>query len=313
MRSGERWLARTLAGMSDAERTVSTRNLAAPVVLRFDDLDRPWDIAPRSNQPGHLRWLMTYVGGPPGHLHEHPETGLVAERAIMGMMGLPVGQRQYGLHRHTTTEIYLVLRGRVESIESQGHRQIAGPLDLLYIPAEAAHAVRTVGDEDALVLFLHDEHERLGESRYVTDDDASLVDDPLRPQLVRWDDLEPWWDAADARTAGRLRWSVAWIAPENGAVAINPGGSAVSPTVAMGATTILASQVAPPASWPLFRYLRVIEGRARIVEHPALGTLEPYDAVIVPPDHVHSLRPVGLDPLRVVWFHEHPTGSPSAL
>lgn len=299
--------------MSTLRPTTDTGALTAPVVLRFDDLDRPWDIAPRSNEPGHLRWLMTYVGGPPGHLHEHPETGLVAERAIMGMMGLPVGQRQYGLHRHTTTEIYLVLRGRVESIESQGHRQIAGPLDLLYIPAEAAHAVRTVGDEDALVLFLHDEHEPLGQSRYVTDDDPSLVDDPLRPQLVRWDDLEPWWDAADARRAGSLRWSVAWIAPDNGAVAINPGASAISPTVGMGATTILASQVAPAATWPLVRYLMVVEGRGRIVEHPELGTLAPFDTVVVPRGHAHSLRPVGLDPLRVVWFHEHPTGSPDQL
>ncbi len=299
--------------MSTPPRTVETRDLTAPVVLRFDDLERPWDYAPHSDEPGFLRWLMTQVGGPPGHLHEYPATGLVAERSIMGTMGLPVGQRQYGLHRHTTTEIYLVLRGRVESIESQGRRQQAGPLDLIYIPAEAPHAVRTIGDEDALVVFFHDEHERLGESRYVTDDDPSLVDDPIHPQIVRWDDLEPWWDADGARGAGQLRWSVAWIAPEQGEMAINPGASAVSPSVAMGATTILASQVAPPARWPLVRYLMVIEGRARVVEHPELGTLEPLDTLIVPPDHAHSLRPVGLDPLRVVWFHEHPSGSPSAL
>lgn len=65
--------------------------------------------------------------------------------------------------------------------------------------------MRTVGDEDVLLLHFHDAHEQLGASQYVPDDDPSLLGDGLHPTLVRWDDLDPWWGAPQATEAGHLR------------------------------------------------------------------------------------------------------------
>ena len=285
--------------------TVATTELTAPHVVRFEDLEPGWHYAPHSTDPGFLRWMITYVGGPPGHLHDEPESGLVGKRSIQGVMGLPVGQRQYGLHRHTTTEIYLILEGRVESLEGQGRRQLAGPMDCIYIPADAPHCVRTVGDEDVLLLFYHDDHERFGESVYVPDDDPSLFEPCPHPTIVRWDALDPWWGAPRAREAGHLRWSVSWVGGgADGGLNRNPGVAAANHAVALGATVVNAANAGLEETWSSIRYLMVVSGRMRVDGRPELGVLAPYDTLVVPAGHPHAVRPVGLEPLRYVWFHE---------
>jgi mannose-6-phosphate isomerase-like protein (cupin superfamily) len=291
-------------GPQTAPPTIATTELTAPRVVRFEDLEPGWHEAPHSTEAGYFRWLSTYVGGPPGFLHEHPATGLVGGHSVMGIMGLPAGQRQYGLHRHTTTEIYLILQGRVESLEGQGVRQLAGPMDCLYIPAQAAHCVRTVGTEDVLLMYVHDEHEELGASKYVPDDDPSLTVPEPHPQLVRWDDLDPWWGAPQAAEAGHLRWSVSWVGGGEGTVNRNPGVAAHSDTVAMGATVISAANAEVPERWDTVRYIQVVQGRVRVDGHPELGVLGRLDVLVVPPGHPHALRPVGTEAAHVVWFHE---------
>lgn len=285
--------------------TINARELTAPRIVAFEDLVPGWTVAPHSDEAGFFRWLLEYVGGPPGHLHEHPQSGLVGNRSIMGLMGLPVGNRQYGLHRHSTTEIYLILRGRVESIEGQGQRQLAGPLDCLYIPPGAPHCVRAIGDEDVLLLFAHDNHEPLGVSQYVTDDDPSLDLDEAHPHVVRWDALDPWWGGARAREAGHLRWSVSWVGGAvEGELNHNPSTAAHSSEVALGSTLVSAANAEVMESWPAIRYVMVARGRARVEGHPELPVMKALDVLVVPAGCPHALRPVGLDPVQLIWFHE---------
>jgi mannose-6-phosphate isomerase-like protein (cupin superfamily) len=284
--------------------TISTLALDAPRVVRFDDLVPGWHEAPHSTEPGYLRWLSVYVGGIPGHLHEYPASGLVGGHSIVGLMGLPVGQRQYGLHRHTTTEIYLIIQGRVESIEGEGKRQTLGPMDVLYIPVQSPHCVRTIGDEDVLLLFVHDEHEPLGASRYVTDDDPSLNEPEPHPVVVRWDDLEPHWGAPQATEAGTMRWSVSWVGGGEHRLNLNPGRAVQHDQVALGATVIPAANVETPQSWDSVRCVQVVNGRLRVEGHPELGVLEALDVLVVPRNYVHALRPVGREGARYVWWHE---------
>jgi len=283
---------------------IGTGDLTSPRILRFEDLEGGWHEAPHSHEAGFMRWLAAFVGGPPGHLHEHPETGLVGVHSLLGVMALPVGQRQYGLHRHTTTEIYLILKGRVESLEAEGQRQVAGPMDCLYIPAQAPHAVRTVGDEDVLLLFTHDDHEEIGRSQYVSDDDPSLAEPAPHPILVRWDDLDPWWGAPQAKEAGHLRWSVSWVGGGDDRLNLNPAAAARSDIVALGATVIGAANAETPERWDSVRYVQVTQGRLRVVDHPELGVLGPLDVLVVPSGYEHALRTVSTEPARFVWFHE---------
>lgn len=290
-----------------ASPTVTVGELGTPRVVRFDELAPAWGLAYRSKEAGFFRWLTTYVGGPPGFLEQNPESGIVGEHSVLGVMGLPAGQRQYGLHRHPTTEVYLILQGQVESIEGEGQRQHLGPLDCLFIPRTSPHCVRTVGEEDVLLLYVHDEHEKLGEAKYVDDDDPSLRQPEPHPAVVRWNRLEPWWGAPQAREAGHMQWSVNWVGRGEGALNPNPGESAEC-TVGLGMTTIAAASVTAEESWDANRYLFVHRGRVRVEGQPELGVLEPMDVLVVPRGCPYALRTVGLDPAQVVWFHEDVPG-----
>lgn len=222
----------------------------------------------------------------------------------MGIMGLPVGQRQYGLHRHTTTEIYLILRGRVESIEGHGQRQFLGPMDVLYIPEQSPHCVRTVGAEDVLLMFVHDEHEPVGASKYVSDGDPSLDDPDPHPSVIRWEHLEPAWADPRANQGGHLHWSVSWVGGGEGALNLNPDKAARHDRVALGATVITAANSTVPESWDTVRCLQVATGRVIVEGHPELGVIEPLDVLVVPRGYEHTLRALGVEGATVVWWHE---------
>ncbi|MEZ5076760.1 MAG: cupin domain-containing protein [Solirubrobacterales bacterium] len=282
---------------------VSVLDLDGPRAVRFDDLRPAWGKAHRSEQAGYFRWLVSYVGGPPGWLEEHPESGLIGDRSVLGVMGLPAGQRQFGLHRHPTTEIYLILAGRVESIEAEGQRQMLGPLDCLYIPPAAPHCVRAVGDEDVLLLYAHDDHERLGESKYVEDDDPTLGRPEPHPEVVARDDLAPWWGAPGATEAGQLRWSVSWVGGADPRLDHNPERSARHDGVALGMTSIEAAGAAPEETWDAVRYLYVHAGTVAVEGRPELAPLRPRDVLVVPPGCPCGLRPLGVEPARLVWLH----------
>lgn len=265
------------------------RELAAPRVVRFASLEPRWTTR-AATEPGYLRWLVSYVGGREGFLNASPESGLLSERVVVGVMVMPAGNRQYGLHVHTVSEIYVMLRGRVESL-GVGEPHLAGPLDCVSIPAGAPHGVRAVGSEDVVLLWFHDAVEANGLSVYYDGEaDAPRGGPPMQP--VAWSSVEPDWSQPGAKEGGGLRWQARW----------SPSCS----RVAFGATTILAGNAEPLHEHDAAETLVVASGTAALVGGGGHELLAPLDAVVVPPGLPHGLRAVGLEPLVALWVRDAP-------
>lgn len=274
-------------------------------VIRVADLDPTWDV-PHAREPGFLRWLISYVGGPPGFINNNPETGLLSERIVEGLMWLPVGNRQFGVHVHTVTEIYVILRGRVRSIEPGREPEVAGPLDCLYIPAGSPHAVRTVGDEDVLLLWLHDDLESAGASQYF--DDPSLTRQPDAPavSLITWDSLEPWWGSPRAKEGGHIRWHGSWVGGVEGHLHFNRGTGVTSERLALGMTVILPGNAQVLHWHPTTEHYVVARGQASLLGQSNEALLGACDYVSFPADTPHGVRAVGNETLYLIWLLEEP-------
>jgi mannose-6-phosphate isomerase-like protein (cupin superfamily) len=278
---------------------VSAQARPGPLILRIDELVPTWDTLHATEAP-YLRWLVTYVGGPEGYLNANPETGVTSDRALLGLMRLYAGNRQYGVHTHTITEIYVIVSGRVESIEAGGERQVAGPMDCLYIPPGAPHAVRAVGQEDVVLIWAHDQLEPLGSSVYVDESELGSSADYPRVDLVRWDDLEPRWTGKRATEGGHLRWDVSWVRGVN-----DPGhNGVVSTRIALGATVLTRGNADVEHAQPVTRTCVVVGGRAKVIGHPEIPSLGPLDAIVLEPGTAEVLRAVGDEDLRVIWFND---------
>jgi mannose-6-phosphate isomerase-like protein (cupin superfamily) len=179
-----------------------------PRIVRFRDLEPSWTTK-QAKEPGFMRWLVTWVGGPAGHINTNPGIAIESTQCAIGMMYLPRGQRQAGRHTHGVTEIYVVLQGELEGFDASGHPHRAGPMDCTYIPAGCPHGVRNCGLQDVILIWVHDGIERDGIAIYYADDHEFTNAPPI--QLVRFGDLEPDWSDPGARTPGTMRWSVNWV------------------------------------------------------------------------------------------------------
>ena len=126
------------------------------------------------------------MGGPPGTVNFNPAQAAQSETAAVGFMAMPQGNRQAGLHIHSVTEIYVILKGEIEGYDHTGVPHRAGPGDCIYIPAGVPHGVRTVGDEDLHLIWVHDAIERLGVNRY----DVAVLDRDMPhrtgDEVCRW-------------------------------------------------------------------------------------------------------------------------------
>jgi mannose-6-phosphate isomerase-like protein (cupin superfamily) len=276
-----------------------TANGDAPIVVRLDDLKPFWGTS-HATEPGFLRWLVTYVGPPEGN--PNPESGAVSERVILGLMRLYAGNRQYGVHTHTVTEVYLILRGEVESIEPGGIRHVAGPMDCLYIPPGAPHGVRAIGDEDVDLVWIWDGLEPAGGSTYYEDDE--LEGDFPRVTKVRWQDLEPQWVTEKAKEGGHMRWNVSWVGGEEGMAHLNREAGVISDKIAIGAMVLLRNNTQISHSHPITEMYVIAEGECKLNEHPEIPPLGPLDALILPPGVDHGVRAVGDKDLRLIWLHD---------
>jgi len=90
-------------------------------VIRDLDLEPSWDLK-QAKEPGFMRSLTTWVGGPKGYINSNLDHSVISERCAVGLMRMPVGNRQPGVHVHSVTEIYVILKGQVESFDGVGNR-----------------------------------------------------------------------------------------------------------------------------------------------------------------------------------------------
>jgi mannose-6-phosphate isomerase-like protein (cupin superfamily) len=270
-------------------------------VVRFDDLDPRWNTM-HAREAGYHRWLISYYGGEDGFLNENRETGLISDRGHAGVMHLSAGCRQFGVHEHTITEIYVILQGRVESVEP-GRSQPAGPLDVLYMPPQAPHAVRAVGDEDVVLFFCHDANEQIGRSVYYDESDDRWSSGTPQVQLVRWSELQPRRDAPGATVGGTMRSWAAWAGATAGDAAVDQAG-ARNDKVSLGTTEILPGNAHVVHTHPFAEHYMVISGRAAVLGREDGAILGPRDYVGFSADTPHGLRAVGVEPLRVLWLQE---------
>lgn len=279
----------------------TTDKQATASVVQQTDLAPNWS-APGAKEVGTIRWLTTSVGGGEGTINTNPEDSAHSDLTVVGMMGLPAAQAQK-LHCHTITEIYVVLKGRVVSYDGNGNREIAGPLDCLYMPVGCYHATRAMADEDVEFLWIHDRQEMLGSAHYPDTDDI-----PCPPMhMVRFADLAPSWESPQAREIGFVRWLVTYVRGGSVSEEVAGDGSLTNKNIALGLLGIQSANVHPleTAEVPIVYF--VAQGQVVVCSDQHGGpvkVLGPRDAFHVPAGTAHSIRNVGDSTAQLVWVHE---------
>ncbi len=269
-------------------------------VVRRRDLMPIWTL-PGATQDGSRRWLISYVGGPPGYYNNNPEFAVESERMIVGYLGLGAGQRQLGVHRHTVTEIYVMLSGEVASIDHTGEEH-AGHMDCLYIPVGVDHAVRNTGTGEAGVFFIHDALEPKGSAIY-TDQPAP---GPDKVHLIRAVDLTDDWALPEATRPPHLRSAVTWVAGANGYPNTNPGRAIENQKVSLGRLTILAGNRQPRHSMPAAITYLVAEGACCVDSDAESVRLGPMDAAHITPGTPYAIRALSTSNVSLIFTLDRP-------
>lgn len=239
-----------------------------------------------------MRSLITWVGGPEGHVNTNRGVAATSERSIAGLMRMPVGNRQAGVHAHSITEIYVILRGEVESFDGVGNIHRAGPLDCIYIPAGVPHGVRTVGDEDLELIWLHDAIEREGVSRYLEGSGPFPAEDEV--SLIPLSDLEPVW--CD-KGVGHLFWSARWVTGPGG----GPLPAVRNELMDLGLTVVSPWNAIPPEQAATDMTYIILRGHGMAVLDGVRNPVSPLDAIRCPAGSTLSIRGIGDQPLYLLW------------
>lgn len=272
-------------------------------IVRFRDLEPTWTTK-QAKEPGTMRWLVTWVGGPKDHINTNPAIAVESTECAIGMMYLPVGQRQAGKHVHGVTEIYVILQGELEGFDASGHPHRAGPLDCTYIPAGCPHGVRNCGTEDVILFWVHDGIERNDAAVYYPDDHVFV--DPPAIELVRFTDLEPGWSDPGARVPGTMRWSVNWVGGLAGSTNHNPGVAAANSKIAIGMTTLEPGHTQPAEALAVARLYLVAGGQAVTDIGAGNEVLGRLDGLHLPSGESAALRNNGPQTLRLLWIDAPP-------
>jgi len=281
-------------------------------IVHYRDLEPAWHV-PGAKEPGFMRWLITWVGGPAGHINTNRDDAVESQNTVVGMMNLPVGQRQKGLHYHSVTEIYIILRGELEGHDGRGHKQRAGPGDCMYIPKGVPHGVRNSGNEDCDLIWIHDGIEVVGTSVYYMD---GIVTGPPQVDdisIVRYADLEPSYAARKAKVVGTMRWMINWVAGGEGYENFSPSYAVPSDKVAIGMTVLMPGQKSIPHSHENAEIYVVMKGKAVMKLEGKNEVIEKLDGVYIPAGNVHGIRNHGEEPLHLMWVHEMPQKEGSTM
>ena len=282
-----------------------TSRMAKPEIIRYHDLEPQWHV-PGAKEPGFMRWLISWVGGPPGYVNPNKDVAAISEEAVVGLMNLPVGQRQKGLHYHSVTEIYVVLKGHLMSYDGKGQTHRAGPMDCIYIPAGVPHGVRNCGSEDCELIWVHDGIEKIGTSVYYFD---GIVTGPAQVDeisVINFLDLEPSYAAHRAKEVGYMRWLVSWVGGPAGYENYNRDIAAVSDKVAIGMTVLYPSQKQVSHSHSDAEVYVVMRGKALINMGERNQEIKRLDGVYIPAGTMHGIRNHGEEPVYLMWIHERP-------
>jgi mannose-6-phosphate isomerase-like protein (cupin superfamily) len=251
-----------------------------------------------------VRSLTTWVGGPEGYINSNLGTSVISGRCAVGLMRMPIGNRQPGVHVHSITEIYVILKGEVESFDGVGRVHRAGPLDCLYTPAGVPHAVRAVGNEDLELVWLHDGIEKLGVSTYLEGDGPFPANEEV--SLIPFSHLKPNWSNPRADEAGFARWSASWVGGPDGYVNYNRGHAALNERIGVGLTVIMPGSQQVPHSHPDGEIYVLLKGRGVARIEGEMVELGPLDGIYYPAGEVHAISNPAEVPLYVMWVHESP-------
>lgn len=236
-----------------------------------------------------MRWLVTWVGGPAGHINTNPGVALESTRCAIGLMCLPRAQRQSGKHIHSITEIYVVLEGMLEGFDASGHLHRAGPLDCTAIPAGCPHGVRNCGTDDVMLVWVHDGIEADGVSAYFPDDHP--FGDVPAIEVVHHADLLP-----EAATSSRQ-----WVAGLAGTPDPHQPGTGFNPRVAIGITVLEPGRCTPIAPMEITRFYLVTQGEAIVDLRAGTATLARLDGIQFAAGEPIALRNGGPASLSLLW------------
>ena len=278
---------------TDAEIMLPTAQL-----IRDRDLEPSW-VLKRAREDGFRRSLTTWVGGPKGYVNTHVAQSARSSVIAGGLMRMAVGNRQPGVHVHSVTEIYVILKGEVESYDGVGRTHRAGPFDCLYIPAGVPHAVRAIGDEDLELIWIHDGIERHDVSVYLEGDGPFPSEREV--VLIPYRGLRPGQPMPGGDADG---WSINWVAGPAGMVNYNPGRAEPNAKIAMGMTVVPPGQTLLPHGHGGAALAIVLhgDGTVQIAGAPsAIGTL---DALYCPPSDLAGIANTSSSPLYAMWVDE---------
>ncbi len=271
-------------------------------IVRNRDLEAFWGVL-RAKEPGFMRSLITWMGGPDGYINTNPGIAIESRHCAVGLMDMGPGQRQPGVHTHTMTEIYVILEGMVESFDGVGNRHIAGPLDCLYIPKGVPHGVRTVGDTPVKLLWINDEIEKWGVSLYQEGPGPHPAEREV--SLIPFLSLEPNWSSKQANVPGFLHWNVSWVGDAATGPNYNPDHAAPNNRVGVSLSVVQPANRLPASPAEGDQLYVVVRGRAVVfAEHQPPSVLEPQDAVFCPAGVPLDLRALDGSPLYLIRVHE---------
>ena len=260
----------------------------APRIVRNRDLAPSWTVL-RAREPGFQRSLITWMGGPEGYINTNPDVAIESRHCAVGLMDMPVGNRQPGVHTHTIDEIYVILEGQCESFDGIGNTHIAGPYDCLYIPKGVPHGVRTIGTQDLKLLWVNDDIERWGVSVYAEGPGPHPAADEVRLIAMR-----------DLARPGSQTSILSWVGcPQIGidgtaGVTIANSRLALSLCVLEVGRRITAPPARDPQLWVVVRGSAVVEIDGR---HERIG---PQDAVFCAAGSTLDLRAEPAEPVHLV-------------
>lgn len=275
-------------------------------IIPFRELEASWHVS-SAKIPGFMRWLVSWVGGPKGFVNPSLGRAITGDNIGVGYMYLPVGQRQEGVHYHSITEIYVILKGHVQSYDSTGEKHFHGPMDCIYIPKGVPHGVRNCGFEDVELIWLHDGIEAKGVTVYCNTQeeiDRAPCHDPIITVHLR--DLEQSWAAPLAKEPEFLRWSINWVGGYEGFEDLNPGASTPSHNLRLGMTTILPGHKQVSHTHEIPELYIVVGGKGVVDLGQGVQELGYLDGAYFPASTPHGIRNHGNEPLLVLWAQERP-------